>query len=282
MQTYILEKAFAYKFFMLLAFFIFASVMYQGHISQGGIYSVLFFSSAALVAFQIASIFYVMFIKRRVEISINEDEISWKFYDNEKLLKQKSVIISHIKEVLTEINYLTGSFYSSFSITFIMKNDEQNQENKQKEENEIILTDGLLYDFGLKKAEDICRFLLDNNLGHAQDIKFAKLVKAMDIDTNKEQKFIKKDAESYFIGVISKNKKEFLALRLQIETLYKDYKKIEKNAANEFFITSDKIKNSHIYLRSNAIGLFVEFYNVQRKEDLKTLKEMGKRQKIGF
>lgn len=55
MQTYILEKAFAYKFFMLLAFFIFASVMYQGHISQGGIYSVLFFSSAALVAFQIAS-----------------------------------------------------------------------------------------------------------------------------------------------------------------------------------------------------------------------------------
>lgn len=271
MQTYILQKGFAHKLFMLLAFSIFASVMYQGHISENGIYTILFFISVALVAFQIASIFYVLFVKRSVEILVDEEEISWKFFDNKKIGKKQSVRKNDIKDIRTEINYLMGNIYSSFSVTFILNDDE-----------EIVLTDGLLYDFGLKKSEDVCRFLLDNDLGDAQDIKFAKLVKSLNIDTSKEQKFTKKDGEYYFIGVISKNKKEFLSLRLQIEALYKDYKKIEKNANNEYLIKALNIKDSHIYLRSNAIGFIVEFYNVQRKEDLKTLKEMGKRQKIGF
>ena len=271
MQTYILQKGFAHKLFMLLAFTIFASVMYQGHISKNGIYSILFFAAAALVAFQISSIFYVLFVKRTVELLINEDEVSWKIFDNKRLYKEQSVKRADIKDVKTEINYLTGNIYSNFCVTFILK-----------DESEIILTDGLLYDFGLKKAEDICRFLLDNNLGDEQDIKFAKLVKALDIDISKEQKFSKKDNEYYYIGIISNNKKEFLSLRLQIETLYKDYKDTQKNANNEYFVKSAKIKNSHIYLRSNAIGLMVEFYNVQRKEDLRSLKQMGKKQKIGF
>ena len=271
MQTYILEKSFGYKLFMLLAFAIFSSVMYQGHISKGGVYTILFFASVALLAFQISSILYVIFVKRSMQILINDNEISWKFFDNKKLQKEQSVKKDEIKEVKTEVNYLTGNFYSNFCVTFILK-----------DEKEIILTDGLLYDFGLKKAEDICRFLLENNLGDKQDIKFAKLVKELDIDISKEQKFTKKDEKYYYTGVISKNKKEFLSLRLQIEGLYKDYKDTKKNANNEYLIQLDSIKDSHIYLRSNAIGLFVEFYNVKRKEDLKTLKEMGERQKIGF
>lgn len=275
MQTYILQKGFGYKLFMLLAFFIFSSVMYQGYINQGGIYTILFFTSAALVAFQIASIIYVSFVRRKVELQIDENIISWKVFDNKKLIKQVSIKRDDIKDVRTEINYLTGNIYSTFTVTFILK-------QKEDEDKEIVLSDGLFYDFGLKKAEDVCRYLLDNNLGHPQDIKFAKLVKSLGIDVSKEQKFTKKDDKYYYIGVLSKNKKEFLALRLQIETLYKDYKKVEKNAPNEFFIQSDTIKDSHIYLRSNAIGLMVEFYNVKRKEDLKSLKELGKRQKIGF
>lgn len=277
MQTYILEKGFGYKLFMLLAFSIFSSVMYQGYIIKGGIYTFLFFASTALIAFQIASIFYVIFVKRSVEITIDEKYISWRFIDNKKSYKLQSVKRDEIKDVRTEVNYLTGNIYSTFSITFVLKN-----KDSQKEENEVVLTDGLFYDFGLKKAEELCRFLLDNDLGHYQDIKFAKLTRALEIDISKEQKFTKKDNDYYFVGVISKNKKEFLSLRLQIESLYKDYKKVVKNAANEYFLESDTIKDSHIYLRSNAIGFMVEFYNVKRKEELKTLKEMGKRQKIGF
>ncbi|WP_072679985.1 hypothetical protein [Arcobacter sp. LA11] len=271
MQNYILEKGFGYKLFMLLAFSIFSSVMYQGHISQQGIYSILFFASLALCAFQIASIFYVLLVKRNIELHINEENISWKIYDNNKLYKENSVKRKDIKEVHTEVNYLTGNIYSSFQVLFKMNNEE-----------EVILTDGLFYDFGLKKAEDVCKFLLNNNLGDTQDIKFAKLTKELDIDLTKEQIFTKKDSKSFFVGVISKNKKEFLSLRLQIESLYPEYKDVQKNANNEFLVNSDTIKNSFIYLRSNAIGYIVEFYNVSRKEDLKTLKQMGKRNKIGF
>lgn len=271
MKTFVLEKAYSYKLFMLLAFSLFSSVMYQGHISQGGIYSILFFITALLIAFQIASIFYVMFVKKSVEISIDENTVSWKFYENNKFSKEESIPRKEIKEVKTEINYLTGNFYSSFSVTFILNDDK-----------EIILTDGIMYDFGLKKAEDICRFLLDNNLGDEQDIKFAKLVKELEIDLTKEQLFTKKAGKSYFVGVISKHKKEFLSLRIQIEALYTNYKIIEKNANNEYMVKSDEIKDSYIYLRSNAIGYCVEFYNVSRKEELRTLKQMGKRDKIGF
>lgn len=271
MKTFVLEKAYSYKLFMLLAFSLFSSVMYQGHISQGGIYSILFFITALLIAFQIASIFYVMFVKKSVEISIDENTVSWKFYENNKFSKEESIPRKEIKEVKTEINYLTGNFYSSFSVTFILNDDK-----------EIILTDGIMYDFGLKKAEDICRFLLDNNLGDEQDIKFAKLVKELEIDLTKEQLFTKKSGKSYFVGVISKHKKEFLSLRIQIEALYTNYKIIEKNANNEYMVKSDEIKDSFIYLRSNAIGYCVEFYNVSRKEELRTLKQMGKRDKIGF
>lgn len=271
MQTYILQKGFGYKLFMLLAFSIFSSVMYQGHISQAGIYSILFFASIALIAYQIASIFYVIFIKRSVELSIDEDNISWKIFDNKRLHKQESIKLKDIKDIKSELNYLTGNIYSTFTITFTLKDD-----------SEVILTDGLLYDFGLKKAEEVSRFLLDNNLGDEQDIKFAKIIKELNIDLTNEQKFSKKDTTSYFIGVISKNKKEFLSLRLQIEALYTNYKDVRKNANNEFMVYSDEIKDSYIYLRSNAIGIMVEFYNVKRKEELKTLKEMGKRNKIGF
>ncbi len=271
MQKYSLEKGFAYKLFMLIAFSLFSSVMYQGHISQGGIYSILFFISAFLIAFQIASIFYVLLVKREVEIFIDEKKISWKFFDNEKLYKQNSILRENIKSVRTEINYLTGNIYSNFTITFLLDDNRK-----------VILTDGLLYDFGLKKVEDICIFLLNNNLGDEQDIKFAKLTKEFDIDLSKEQLFTKKVGKSYFVGVISKHKKEFLSLRIQIEALYTDYKIIEKNTNNEYLVKSNKIKDSFIYLRSNALGYCVEFYNVSRKEELKTLKQMGKREKIGF
>merc|ERR1711879_456849 len=174
-------------------------------IKNGGIYSILFFGALALCAFQVASSLYVLFIKRSIEITINEDTILWKFFDNKKLIKEKSLNRKDIKEVKTEINYLTGNVYSNFTITFLLKDD-----------TEIVLTDGLLYDFGLKKAEDVCRFLLDNNLGDLQDIKFSNLVKELNIDlNNKEQKFTKKDGKSYYVGILSTNKKEFLALRLQ-------------------------------------------------------------------
>ncbi len=198
MQNYILEKGFGYKLFMLLAFSIFSSVMYQGHISSGGIYTILFFASLALCAFQIASIFYVLLVKRNIELYIEEELISWKIYDNNKLIKENSVQREEIKEVNTEVNYLTGNIYSSFQVVFKMKNEE-----------EIILTDGLFYDFGLKKAEDVCRFLLNNNLGDEQDIKFAKLTKELNINLSEEQIFTKKDNKSFFVGVISKNKKSF-------------------------------------------------------------------------
>lgn len=271
MQKYILEKGLGYKLFMLLAFSIFASVMYQGHLQTGGIYTILFFSALALCAFQISSIFYVLIVKRRVELSIDEENISWSFFDNDKQFKSNSIKRDEIEDVATEVNYLTGNIYSSFQITF-----------KMKDENEIIFSDGLFYDFGLKKAEEVCRYLLDNELGDKQDIKFAKLTKDLNINYDEEQIFTKKDGKSYYTGVISNNKKEFLALRLQIENLYPEYKDIQKNANNEFLVKSDSIKDSFIYLRSNAIGYIIEFYNVSRKEDLKTLKQMGKRQKIGF
>lgn len=271
MKTLILENGFGHKLFMLLAFTIFGSVMYQGHISKEGIYSILFFVSCILISYQIASILYVLFVKRKIDITIDENTINWKIYDNKKLHKEKTIELDQIKDVKTEINYLTGNIYSTFTVTFNLKNEE-----------EVVLTDGLLYDFGLKKAEDICRFLLEHNLGDKQDIKFSKLVKELNIEVLKEQKFTKKDEKYYFVGIISKNKKEFLSLRLQIEGLYTDYKKIEKNAANEYLVKSHDKDDAYIYLRSNAIGYMVEFYNVKRKEELKTLKEMGKRQKIGF
>ena len=100
MQKYILEKAFGYKLFMLLSFSIFALVMYQGHISSGGIYSILFFGTLALCAFQISSFFYVIFIKRTVEIYINEEEVYWKIYDNKKLTKERHISLSDIKKLI--------------------------------------------------------------------------------------------------------------------------------------------------------------------------------------
>merc|ERR1711879_847887 len=88
------------------------------------------------------------------EITINEDTILWKFFDNKKLIKEKSLNRKDIKEVKTEINYLTGNVYSNFTITFLLKDD-----------TEIVLTDGLLYDFGLKKAEDESCLLAKINSG---------------------------------------------------------------------------------------------------------------------
>jgi len=271
-QKLTLDKAYAYKIFMLVAFSLFASVMYQGHIQTGGIYSILFFSSLALCAYQISTVIYVSFVKRVIEISINDDEITWQTFDNNKASKIIKVNLENVKNVRTEINYLVGNFYSSFQVVFELKDS-----------SEVILTDGTTYDFGLKKAEEVCRFLLDNNLGEEEDITFAKLIKELNINpSTNNQKFTKKDGTSYYVGIISDNKREFLSLRIQLEALYDKYKKVEKNKNNEFLIKSDEIKDSYIHLKSNALGLFVHFYNVSRKEELKTLKEMGKRRKIGF
>lgn len=271
MQTYVLDKGYSYKIFMFIAFSFLCLVMYQGHISKQGIYSILFFASLIFLAFQIASFVYVSFVKRVVEININEKTLTWLVKENNKEIKNISIDLESIEDIKTEINYLTGNIYSNFTITI-----------KQKDSEDIVLSDGLFYDFGLKKAENVCKYLLKHNLGDSQDIKFSKLIKTQNIDTNKEQVFHKKEANSYYTGVISKNKKEFLSLRLQIESLYKEYKNIEINSNNEYKIKSDEIKNSFIHLKSNAIGYFIEFSNVSRKEDLKSLKQMGKRNKIGF
>lgn len=271
MQRFILEKAFVYKLFMLTAFVMFTLVMYQGYLKDIKIYAILYYIGIALCAFQIASFFYVLFIKREVELSVDEESISWKTYDNKKQVKEEKVNLSDIEEVKTEVSFLTGAIYSSFTLTLVLK-----------DKKEISLTDGLLYDFGLKQAEELCRYLLNHNLGHTQDIKFSKLIKSSNIDISEEQIFFKKDKESYYTGVISKNKKEFLSLRLQIDALYDDYKIVENNTSNEYFIRNNEKKESFIRLRSNAIGYFVEFYKVSRKEDLKSLKQMGKRNKIGF
>lgn len=149
MQQYILDKGFGYKLFMLMAFLMFAMVMYQGHIQNGGIYSILFFGSAALCSFQVVSALYVIFVKRVVELTIEEDKISWKIFDNKKLHKENSIDRSKIKEVKTEINYLTGNIYSNFQVIFILNDN-----------SEVILTDGLIYDFGLKKQKIYADFYL--------------------------------------------------------------------------------------------------------------------------
>jgi hypothetical protein len=270
-KTYILEKGFIYKLFMFVAFGLFTLVMYQGHIKSTGIYTILFYASLILCSFQIVSFIYVLIINRKIEMKIDEQEVSWKIFDNKKFIKEEKIKKEKIKEVKTEISYLTGNVYSSFTTTFILDDDSK-----------VILTDGMIYDFGLQKAEDLCRFMLDNDLGDSQDIKFSKLIKDMKIDINKELIFTKKDAKSYYVGVISNNKKEFLSLRLQIEKLYDDYKLVEKNTNNEYIVKSDSKKDSCIYLKSNAIGHFVEFENVPNIKELKTLKQMGKRNKISL
>ncbi|QDF28034.1 hypothetical protein [Halarcobacter anaerophilus] len=270
MQIYVLQRAISYKIFMLVAFGFFALVMYQGHLKNELIYTILFIVFVALCSFEIVSIFYCLFVKRTLHFNINDKEVSWEFFDNKRLLKRVNIDKSSIKEVKSEVNYLTGNIYSRFTVTFILEDDSQ-----------IELTDGFLYSFGLKKAENISRYMLKNGLGNPQDIKFSKLIEELNIDIFQQQKFTKEEKDSYYMGVISKNKKEFLSLRLQIESLYKDYKIVEKNANNEYLVRNENKKESFIYLRSNAFGYFVEFYKVKRKEDLKMLKEMG-RQKIGF
>ncbi|QKF81031.1 putative membrane protein [Halarcobacter ebronensis] len=270
MRIFILEKGFIYKLFMFIAFSIFALVMYQGYLKGEFIYKLLFFGSIALCSFQIASIFYVIFVKREIEISIDENSVSWKIFDNKKVVKEVTIIRKTIKEVKTEIAYLTGNIYSNFAVTFIL-------DDKQ----EIKLTDGLIYDFGLTKAEELTKFLLENDLGDKQDIKLTKLVKELNIDLTKEQKFTKKAGDSFYLGVISKRKKEFLSLRLQIEALYKDYTIIETNTNNAYLIKSSKNGNSFIFLKSNVFGYFIEFYKVEKIEQIKMLQEMG-RQKISL
>jgi len=256
------KKEIIYKLYMLVAFAIFALVMYQGYIQKGGVYTLLMFLAFFLMAFQIASIFYVLLVQRRLELKVENDILSWTVYDNKKVYKTNSINIKDIKDTKTEINYLTGNIYSNFTATFTLNDDKK-----------IVLTDGLLYDFGLEKSEEIATFLLKYNLGHKDDIKFIKLIDELNIDIAKEQKFIKKDEKSYIIGVISKNKKEFLALRLQIESLYKDYNDVQKNTNNEFMVKNTQLKDSFIALRSNPIGYMVEFYNVNKKPELKMLKE---------
>lgn len=256
-----LKKEIVYKLFMLLAFFIFAMVMYQGHIQKGGIYTILLAVSGLLMAFQIASIFYVLITKRRWELTINEKNITLKVFDNKRLYKTQEINIDEIKDVKTEINYLTGNVYSNFNITFTLKDDKQ-----------IVFTDGLLFDLGLEKAEDICRFLLGHNLGDKTDVSFSKLVRELNIDTTKEQKFIKNEENKRINGFISKNKKEFLALRLQIENYYPEYNVPKSNTNNDYLIKPAN-SDSYIHLRSNAIGYMVEFYKVDKKIELKMLKE---------
>lgn len=256
------KKEIIHKLYMLIAFVMFALIMYQGHIQKGGIYSILMFVSLFLMAFQIASILYVFFIKRRLELSIDKEYISWNIYDNKKIYKQQKIKLEDIKETKTEINYLTGNIYSNFTITFTLKDDSI-----------LTFTDGILYDIGIEKAHEIARYLLEHNLGEQKDIEFANIVKQLNLDIKKEQKFTKNMPNSTIIGVISNNKKEFLALRLQIEAVYKGYNDIKKNSTNEYLVENPEIKNSYIYLKSNAIGYMVEFYNVNKKPELKMLKE---------
>ncbi len=85
--------------------------------------------------------FYVSFIKRKIEIKIENNKISWKFFDNKRVFKEEELDLDKIKDIKTEVNYLTGNIYSNFTITFILKDSSQ-----------VVLTDGLLYDFGLKKS----------------------------------------------------------------------------------------------------------------------------------
>lgn len=198
MHTYILEKGYVYKLFILTAFVFLALVMYQGHIKSGGIYSILFFISLGLCAFQIASIIYVTLVQRKVEIKIDEDKISWRFFDNKKTTNENFVLIKDIIEVKTEVNYLTGNIYSNFATTFILNDG-----------SEVILTDGLIYDFGLKKAEKITKYLLENNIGNEQDVKLSNLVKELNIDLTKEQKFSKKWEIPIIMDLSLKIKKSF-------------------------------------------------------------------------
>ncbi len=256
------KKEIIYKLYMLIAFAMFTLVMYQGHIQKNGIYSILMFISLFLIAFQITSILYVLFIKRRAEIFIDENYISWIIYDNSKIYKQNKIKLKDIKNTKTEINYLTGNIYSNFTISFTLK------------DNSIItFTDGILYDIGIEKAHEIARYLLENNLGESKDIEFMSIVKQLNIEIKKEQKFTKKMPHSTIIGIISNNKKEFLALRLQIEAIYKEYNNIKINCANEYLVENPKIKNSYIHLKSNAIGYMIEFYNINKKPEIKMLKE---------
>ena len=253
---------------MLIAFTIFALVMYQGYLKGEFIYKLLFFASIGLCSFQIASIVYVMLVKREIEITIDPSAIAWKIIDNKKIVKTFEIKRDKIVDVKTQIAYLTGNIYSNFTITFILDDGQ-----------EEILSDGLIYDFGLRKAEELTKFLLENGLGESQDLKLTKLIKELEIDETKEQKLTKKLQDSSYLIAISKRKKEFLSLRLQIEALYKEYCYVEINSNNAYKIKKDKNSDSYIYLRSNVFGYFIEFYKVKKVADIKILKEMG-RQKI--
>ncbi|AXX91431.1 hypothetical protein CPU12_02895 [Malaciobacter molluscorum LMG 25693] len=262
MLNIVYKKQVINKLFMLTAFCIFSLVMYQGHIQKGGIYSILMYLTFLLIAFQIASIFYVIFVKRRLELNIDEKIFSWKVFDNKRVSKEININLEDIKQTKTEINYLTGNIYSNFTITFILNNDAI-----------IELTDGILYDIGLEKAEDISTYLLNHNLGNTTDIEFANLIKELNIDITKEQKFTTKDKKTYILGVISKNKKEFLALRLQIEANYLQYNSIKRNNNNEYLVENPNIKDSYIHLKANPIGYMIKFQNIDKKPDFKMLKE---------
>ncbi|AXH08830.1 hypothetical protein CP960_00955 [Malaciobacter halophilus] len=256
------KKEIIYKLYMLVAFAMFALVMYQGYLQKGGVYTLLLFLAFFLMAFQVASIIYVLLVKRTLELKVENNTLSWTIFDNKRVYKKNSINIDDIKQTTTEINYLTGNIYSSFTATFILKDDTK-----------VELTDGILYDFGLEKSEEIATFLLKHNLGDEADIRFSNLVEQLNIDIKKEQKFTKKDGKSYVIGVISKNKKEFLALRLQVESLFSDYNDVQKNTNNQYLVKNPNLKDSYISIRSNPIGYMVEFYNVNKKCELKMLKE---------
>ncbi len=266
MYNYRLEKGLSYKLFMLLSFSIFAAIMYQGHVKDERIYTILLICSLLLCAFQFASIIYVFIVKRVLLLNINEELISWEFYDNKKLFKKNFIKINDIKDIKTEINYLTGNIYSTFQITFKLKDDD-----------EVILTDGLMYDFGLEQAQDISRNLLKHNIGDEKDVRFSNIIKELEVDITKEQIFTHKISKNNeIVGIISKNKEEFLSLRLQIEKIYSTHEIVKKNTNSEFLLEDDST-NSYIYLRSNVLGYMVEFNNVRQKAKLKIFKDMGRK-----
>ncbi|RXJ86262.1 hypothetical protein [Arcobacter sp. CECT 8985] len=257
-----LKKQIINKIFMLVAFSIFALVMYQGYIKEGGVYTILLILSFFLIAFQVASILYVICIKRTLELKIDENIISWVIFDNKKVHKDIKIKLDEIKQTKTEINYLTGNIYSNFTITFTLKDNST-----------VELTDGLLYDIGLEKAEEISTYMLNHNLGDEIDVEFANLIKKLNIDVKKEQKFNKKDENYYILGIISKNRKEFLALRLQIEAIYSQYTNVKKNTNNEYLVENSENKDSYIHLKANPIGYMIKFYKVDKKPDFKMLNE---------
>lgn len=82
------KKEIIYKLYMLVAFAMFALVMYQGYLQKGGVYTLLLFLAFFLMAFQVASIIYVLLVKRTLELKVENNTLSWTIFDNKRVYKK--------------------------------------------------------------------------------------------------------------------------------------------------------------------------------------------------